>query len=111
MLTREPFKPVFRIDAPEAEEAQFTPDSLNVVFNTSDLRVEIWGVAEEKLSEAHEVVVRKTCLQSLLSPDGKTLACMDDDFTLNLFDVKSKTQVFQRKDFYTPDPISCSKVW
>jgi len=35
-------------------------------------------------------------LQSLLSPDGKTLACMDDDFTLNLFDVKSKAQVFQR---------------
>jgi peptidase M48-like protein len=105
VLTREPFKPVFRIDAPEAEEAQFTPDSLNVVFNTSDLRVEIWSVAEEKLSEAHEVVVRKTCLQSLLSPDGKTLACMDDDFTLNLFDVKSKAQVFQRKDFYTPDPF------
>ena len=105
VLTREPFKPVFRIDAPEAEEAQFTPDSQNVVFNTSDLRVEIWSVAEEKLSEAHEVIVRKTCLQSLLSPDGKTLACMDDDFALNLFDVKSKTQVFQRKDFYTPDPF------
>ena len=105
VLTREPFKPVFRIDAPEADEAQFTPDSQNIVFNTSDLRVEIWSVAEEKLSEAHEVVLRKTCLQSLLSPDGKTLACMDEDFALNLFDVKSKSQVFQRKDFYTPDPF------
>src|SRR5262245_21272200 len=105
VLTREPFKPVFRIDAPEAEEAQFTPDSQNVVFNTSDLRVEIWNVAEEKLSEAHEVVLRKTCLQNLLSPDGKTLACLDEDFALNLFEVKSKTQVFQRKDFYTPDPF------
>src|SRR5215475_4016754 len=105
VLTREPFKPVFRIDAPEADEAQFTPDSQNVLFSTSDLRVEIWSVAEEKLSEAHEVVIRKTCLQSLLSPDGKTLACIDEDFALNLFDVKSKTQVFQRKDFYTPDPF------
>ena len=105
VLTREPFKPVFRIDAPEADEAQFTPDSENVVFSTSDLRIEIWSVAEEKLSEAHEVVVRKPCLQSLLSPDGKTLACMDEDFALNIFDVKSKTQVFQRKDFYTPDPF------
>jgi hypothetical protein len=105
VLTREPFKPVFRIDAPEADEAQFTPDSQNVVFSTSDLRVEIWSVAEEKISEAHEVVVRKTCLQSLLSPDGRTLACMDEDFALNLFDVKSKAQVFQRKDFYTPDPF------
>src|SRR5262245_13641479 len=105
VLTREPFKPVFRIDAPEADEAQFTPDSQNVVFNTSDLRVEIWSVAEEKLSEAHEVVIRKTCLQSLLSPDGKTLACMDEDFALNLFDVRSKNQVFQRKNFYTPNPL------
>lgn len=105
VLTREPFKPLFRIDAPEADDAQFTPDSQNIVFSTSDLRVEIWSVAEEKLSEAHEVVVRKTCLQSLLSPDGKTLACMDEDFALNLFDVKSKSQVFQRKDFYTPHPF------
>src|SRR5262245_30629392 len=103
VLTREPFKPVFRIDAPEANEAQFTPDSQNVLFSTSDLRVEIWSVAEEKLSEAHEVVVRKTCLQSLLSPDGKTLACMDYEFALNLFDVKSKALVFQIKNFYTPD--------
>jgi WD40 repeat protein len=105
VLTREPFKPVFRIDAPEAEEAHFTPDSQNVVFNTSDLRVEIWSVAEEKLIEAHEVILRKTCFQSLLSPDGKTLACMDENFALNLFDVRSKAQVFQRKDFYTPDPF------
>jgi WD40 repeat protein len=49
--------------------------------------------------------VRKTCLQSLLSPDGGTLACMDEDFALNLFDVKSKNRIFQRKDFYTPDPF------
>jgi hypothetical protein len=105
VLTREPFKPVFRIDAPEADDAQFTPDSLNVVFNTSDLRVEIWNIAEERLSEAHEVVIRKTCLQSLLSPDAKTLACMDENFALNLFDVRSKSQILQRKDFYTPDPF------
>jgi WD40 repeat protein len=105
VLTREPFKAVFRIDAPEANEAQFTPDSQNIVFNTSDLRVESWNIAEEKLNEAHEVVVRKTCLQSLLSPDGKTLACLDDDLALNLFDVQSKTQIFLRKDFYTPDPF------
>jgi hypothetical protein len=105
VLTREPFKPVFRIEAPEADEAQFTPDSQHVVFNTSDLRVEIWSVAEEKLSEAHEVFNRKDCKQSLLSPDAKTLACMDEDFALNLFDVKSKTLVFQRKDFYTPNPF------
>src|SRR5215475_7608474 len=47
VLTREPFRSVFRIDAPEANEAQFTPDSQSIVFNTSDLRVEIWSLAEE----------------------------------------------------------------
>jgi hypothetical protein len=114
VLTREPFKAIFRIDAPEADDAQFTPDSQYVGFSTSDLRVEIWSVAEEKLSEAHEVVVRKTCLQRLLSPDSKILACLDENFALNLFDVRSKAQVFQRKGFYTPDPFFLllqSLVW
>ncbi|MCI0664287.1 MAG: M48 family metalloprotease [Acidobacteria bacterium] len=105
VLTREPFKPLFRIHAPEAEEAQFTPDSLNIVFHTADLRVENWSVAEEKLIAAHEVVIRKTCLQSLLSPDGKILACLDNDAAITLFDVQSKAQIFQRKDFYRINPI------
>lgn len=105
ILTVKPFEALFRIDAPEANYAQFTPDSQDVVFHTSDLRVEIWNVAEEKLKEAHEVVIRKTCFQSELSPDGKTLACLDENFALNLFDVQSKTQIFQKKDFYTPSPF------
>jgi WD40 repeat protein len=105
VLTVEPFSALFRIDALEANQAQFTPDSQNIVFHTPDLRVEIWSIADEKLKEAHEVVLRKTCFQSLLSPDGRTLACMDENFALNLFDVQSKTQIFQKKDFYTPDPF------
>src|SRR5262245_64997729 len=34
-----------------------------------------------------------------------TIACMDEAFAFTFFDVKSKTQVFQRKDFYTSDPF------
>ncbi len=103
VMSVEPFKALFRIDALEAENAQFTPDSQNIVFHTSDLRVENWSVADEKLKEAHEVVTRKTCFQSLLSPDGKTLACLDEEFSLVMFDVQTKAQVFQKKNFYVPD--------
>jgi hypothetical protein len=105
VLSREPFAPLFRINAPEANEAQFTPDSQQVVFHTPDLRVERWNVAEGKLKEAQEVVLRKLCLQSELSPDGKTLACLDDDLNLSLIDVATRAQIFQKKDFYTPDPF------
>src|SRR5581483_327615 len=69
------------------------------------LRVERWSVADGKLKEAQEIVLRKLCLQSELSPDGKTLACLDDDLNLSLIDVATRAQIFQKKDFYTPDPF------
>ena len=59
VLSREPLEPLFRIDATDAKPAQFTPDSQQIVFWTSNLRVEFWDVAEQKLKTAHEVVVRK----------------------------------------------------
>jgi predicted Zn-dependent protease len=40
VLTREPLKHLFHIDAPEARPAQFTPDSSSLVFYSRDLRVE-----------------------------------------------------------------------
>jgi hypothetical protein len=105
VLSREPFAPLFRIEAPEASKAQFTPDSQDVIFYNSDLRVEVWNVAEQKLKTAHELVIRKRCLQSALAPDGKTMACLDADLNLNLYDVDQGTQVFQKKSFYTPSLI------
>ena len=47
VLTREPFKTLFRIAAPEATNAQFTPDSQQIIFYNSDLRVERWSIAEQ----------------------------------------------------------------
>jgi WD40 repeat protein len=105
VLSREPFAPLFRIEAPEASHAQFTPDSQDIIFYNSDLRVEVWNVADEKLKAAHEIVVRKRCLQSALAPDGKMMACLDADLNLDLFDVDLGTQVYQKKSFYTPSFI------
>jgi Putative Zn-dependent protease, contains TPR repeats len=103
VLRHEPFAPLFRIDAPEALPAQFSPDSQDVVFTTDALRVEVWSIAEQKLKSAREMFIRKGCLQSLVSPDGKTLACLDTDLDLNLYDVQTGQVVIQKKSFYTPD--------
>ena len=103
VLTREPFAFLFHIEAPEAKPAQFTPDSQKLIFYNSALRVEEWSVAEQKLKSAHQLFVRKRCFQTELSPDGKVMACLDSELSLNLFDVASGAQVFQKKSFYTPD--------
>ncbi|MFN2513238.1 MAG: hypothetical protein ABR568_17675, partial [Pyrinomonadaceae bacterium] len=70
VLSHEPLAPLFRIDAMEAKPAQFTPDSSMIVFSTSNMRVEVWDVAEKKIKTAYELVTRKKCLQTALAPDG-----------------------------------------
>ncbi|HEV7904762.1 MAG TPA: M48 family metalloprotease [Pyrinomonadaceae bacterium] len=103
VLTREPFKILFRIDAPEALPAQFAPDSQTVSFATSGLRVESWNVAEQKQQSVKEMYVRDRCLQVELSPDGKALGCLEGDFQLTLFNVATGEPVFQKKSFYKPN--------
>lgn len=99
ILSRQPLASLFRIDAADARPAQFTPDSRQVVFHTSNMRVEIWDIAEQKLKTAREAVVRKVCLQTALSPDGSTLACLDGDFGLNLIEIQTGNSIFQKKSF------------
>ncbi|HJQ23742.1 MAG TPA: M48 family metalloprotease [Blastocatellia bacterium] len=106
VLTREPFAALFRIEAPEAQPAQFSPDSQEIIFATSGQRVESWSVADKKLKWAHEMFIRKGCLQSLVSPDGKSMACLDTDLNLNLYDVQSGQLIVQKKSFYTPDLLA-----
>jgi WD40 repeat protein len=103
VLTREPFAPAFRIEAPEAFPAQFTPDSLGVVFHSPSLRVEMWSVADSAQKSVREMYVREGCMQSELAPDGRTLACLEPSFALTLYDVATGAQVFQKKDFFKPD--------
>ena len=70
-----------------------------IVFWTTNMRVEFWDVAEQKLKTAHEVVVRKKCFQTMLSPDGTVLACLDSDFGLSLIEVATGTTIFEKKEF------------
>jgi len=99
VLTRKPLAFVFRIDTPNAYPAQFSPDSREVILYTPKLRVERWSIADQLLSSASEVVMRGACWQTRLSPDGNTLACVDDSSSLLLIDVASGDLIFDKKSF------------
>ena len=101
VLTRNPLEFAFRIDAPFAHPAQFTPDSQGVVFYDPQLRVEHWDIASKERVDINEVVVQKGCYQTRLSPDGRTLACFRRaDFSLLLVDVASGDRIFEKENFY-----------
>jgi len=104
VLTREPFAQLFRIETPDyAYYAKFTPDSREIIFLTENLRVERWSVADQKQVEVDEVVLRKGCLETELSPDGKLLACLNPEFELAIINVQSGNTLWSRKDFFAPN--------
>ena len=102
VLSRDPFAVLFRIDAPEAQAAQFTPDSQNVVFVTRGLRVEAWNIAAGQRTTVYEVAIPVGCMQSLLAPDGKTLACFNSEFEFSLVDVATGNVLFEKKHCFEP---------
>ena len=111
VLTREPLATLFRIDAPDAKPAVFSPDSKTIVLFTPNLRVEVWDVADQKLQSAYEVVLRKACVQTAISPDGKTLACLDKDLGLSLADVTNSTIIFEKKSFTKLSFVDLLNFW
>jgi hypothetical protein len=102
IASRNPFTFLFYIPAPDANQAQFSPDSRSVSFVTSGLRVESWNIADEKRQSVHEITLREACLQTELSPDGAILACLSSQRALLLVNVGDSSIIFQKKDFYVP---------
>ncbi len=100
VLDRDPLAVRFRITTSNALPADFTPDSSSVVFHRSDLRVERWSVADKTLADVNDLYWKSSCLETALAPDGKTVACVDDEGHLTLIDVASGRPVFQKKAFY-----------
>lgn len=100
VLTRDPLKFLFRFDAPDAQAAQFSPDSQQVVFFSSHFRVETWDVEHQEQVSVTDVPALRGCRESALSPDAKFLACFDHDMTLSLFDVASGETLFQKEHFF-----------
>jgi len=102
-------KVLFRIDAPGVEPAQFTPDSKEVIFHDSNLRIEKWGVADGKRTSAKELVIFGGCNQTLLTPDAKTFVCafanVHGDYLrigVRLIDVESGKPFFEKEGFFEP---------
>jgi WD40 repeat protein len=107
VVEKDAAKVLFRIDAPDVKEAQFTPDSQGVVFHDSKLRVEQWSVATGKRTAVKEMIVYDGCGQTLLSPDGKTLVCTNVNvsghlprISLRLIDVESGKTFYDKPTFF-----------
>src|SRR5437868_5315394 len=79
VLFRNPLMVMFFINAPGANEAKFSPDSENVVFDTQGLHVEVWSIAEGKRVKVQEIALTRPCFQSSSSTDGSVLACYNTE--------------------------------
>ena len=102
VLSRDPFDLLFRIDAPEARLAQFTPDSKDVIFDTSGMRVERWNIDDQERTEIQELAVPEGCVSTRLSPDGKLLACLNQSLDISLIEVSTGNVVFMKKSYFEP---------
>jgi WD40 repeat protein len=103
VLSRSPLKQLFTIEAQDAELAHFTPDSKHVVFHFLTMRVEKWSIAEQKRKSFHELVDYEGCMQSSLSPDGRSFVCLsrtDAGVWLKMTDVESDKRFFDNKTMF-----------
>src|SRR5258708_88786 len=99
VMTREPLAYVFRIDTLDAHSAQFSPDSQSVAFYDKELRLQTWDIASRQRAEIHQLTVPE-CFQSVLSPSGPYLGCVDLRLTLFVVDVKADKVLYKREQIY-----------
>jgi WD40 repeat protein len=108
VLSRQPLANLFRIDAPDALAALFSPDSRYIVLYSRELRVERWNIVEQRLEDVRELYVYRGCVRSAISPDGNYLACIRPDrdtfFPLDfvLYNLNTEAAVLTKKGFIGP---------
>src|SRR5262245_45637608 len=107
VIEREPLQALFQIPTEKAREAAFTLDGKFVVFTTKALRYEKWSVAEKKPVEVRELVLRRNCLEHMLSPDGNYLACVDTSMSVNILDTRTGIKKWEKKELY---PLSFEEL-
>lgn len=108
VLNRDPLKVEFKIDAPDALPAQFSPDSKLVVFTTLGLHTEEWSIDQKKMMQVHEPLAKNPCVQAKLSPDGRTVICLALDpetswMNLSLLDSSTGQVVWEKNGLFRPD--------
>ncbi|HEY2859116.1 MAG TPA: M48 family metalloprotease [Terracidiphilus sp.] len=100
ILSRAPLKLLFSIDAEDAENANFSPDSSRVSFQYGDRRVESWDIAKQTRISAHDLVEYRGCYVGMLAPDGKTFACLkpeNEGVGISLLDVDTERVFYEDK--------------
>lgn len=107
VLSAQPVKLLFSINAYHAEKAQFTPDSGSVVFHYNDMHVEKWSIATEQPTSVQDFIDYAGCLQTSLSPDGNAMACVSPYYGLTgntvwlkLADIANGKMLYENRDFY-----------
>jgi hypothetical protein len=112
VFTIQPLAVLYRIPALNANFAQFTPDSRQIVFIGNGARVnsrqvmlaspaaqvEQWSVADRTRAAATGIP-SQNCETEELSPDGRTVACVDFGGTLRVTDVPSGDAIFEKAKF------------
>lgn len=99
VLSREPLATLFRIDALDANWAQFSPDSRSVVMADKELRVEVWDIAGRRRASVRAVSIPGRCIDIAVSSTGETLGCIrqhKDDLEVDLLDVASGATLFTK---------------
>lgn len=105
VFARSPLKYLFSIDAFNAQMAQFTPDSNDVVFYYAGLRFEDWSIARRQINGALDFSDYYGCLQASLSPDGFKFACFSRNIDmgwLKIADLHTGRLLFSDTSFYRP---------
>jgi WD40 repeat protein len=100
VLSHEPLANLFRIDAPDAKAAHFTPNSQAIVFYDKELRIEKWDIASQQRASIRQLTSK--CLDTDLSPTGEVLACVTPDLDLQLVEVSSGKPFLSKQKFYEP---------
>ena len=104
VFSRDPLAFKWRADASDALPAQFSPDSTALMFYDDTYRVERWILSSGQRDWVRELVVAKGCLETSLSPDGASFACVTAEFDLRVQQVADGGIVFQKRGFYTAEP-------
>ena len=124
VLAVSPLAILFRIRAELAGDAQFTPDSLQIMFVSSLARadrhpaaegqrillvrsaphMERWRVADGTRVEWTEIK-GLNCATEQLSLDGRILACNDPEGTLRIVDIASGETLLEKKQFVKLLPL------
>jgi hypothetical protein len=76
ILQREPLQVLFRIPALDAGSAIFLNDSQSVMFRAGGERIETWSIPKRARTARADLPINPECQDVILSPDGKTFACM-----------------------------------